>query len=130
MSYATPQRIDLKSPLEVYAVFSATFLRCIPTGNSSQFILLSSIASSYPLEIKLSKTGFFGKMPASLSFLINFCYVSTIASSELFFIGSDNTRFPSIANNIIMYLCPLDGAMGNFPVWSVYMVSLTWSIRT
>ena len=114
-SSATPQGADLKFPLNVCVVFSATFLLCIPTGANSHFMPFFSVAFSFFLIFLYPKCVFLGNS-SFFNLSIIFLYVYTIDSFILFFIGSDNTVLPLIPHIIMMYFCPCDYVIRNFPV--------------
>ena len=52
---ATPQRMDLKCPLNVCVVFSATFILCTPTGTSSHIMPLVPLGCAVQIHEKPSK---------------------------------------------------------------------------
>ena len=103
---------------------SARFLLWYPEGTICLVVtcIFDFIRSFVLSKHSLSMTCFFTSTPAYFSLLNSARQARRCFLSDLLFSVAASTVLLSIVTITMMYLAPVLALVGNFPVWSVYMV--------
>ncbi len=122
----TPASTLRKWALKLCMATSAAFRRWHPSGtNSMSNLCVSWMWFFMFLDTLLSRTCFFGTMPAHFSHWRSASYARIISASLQLFMGSTRMALLSISTITMIYLLPRCNCVGNWPVWLENMVLRT-----